>query len=118
MTTVSQEIQSLPGPRVLSGLWRVQAPIAYCAGTMAIQYTIRGVPAELDERLREEARRSGTSVNRLVLDTLRAIKMPSADERHTDLDWFLDSAGDAAAEDVDRVAQAERWLDDAPMHLG
>ena len=96
----------------------MNASIAYDAGTMAIQYTVRGVPAELDERLREEARRSGTSVNRLVLDTLRAAKLPSADERHTDLDWFLESAGEAGGEDIDRVAQAERWLDDAPMHLG
>ena len=38
----------------------------------AVQYTIRGVPEELDRALRKKASRKKQSLNRLILDELSA----------------------------------------------
>lgn len=76
----------------------------------AIQYTIRGVPKELDERLRQEARERGESLNTLVVETLAQAKLPSSEPRH-DLDWFI---GTSPTDDDQSMADALSWLDRLP----
>lgn len=75
-----------------------------------IQYTVRGVPSELDAELRREARTTGKTLNSLVVETLAHAKLPSTGVVHEDLDWFVGSAS-GGEDDVD-VAQA--WLDGLP----
>lgn len=75
-----------------------------------IQYTVRGVPPELDAELRREARATGKSLNSLVVETLEHAKLPSTDILHDDLDWFVGSMQNGGS-DFD-LAQA--WLDDLP----
>ena len=41
-------------------------------GPVPIQYTIRGVPGEVDRALREKARRRKKSLNQVVLEELAA----------------------------------------------
>jgi hypothetical protein len=36
----------------------------------AIQYTVRGVPAEVDRALRERSKRQNVSINQVILDEL------------------------------------------------
>jgi hypothetical protein len=84
---------------------------AYTAGMNSIQYTVRGVPPDLDAELRREARTSGKTLNALVVETLEHAKLPSPTAIHDDLDWFVGSAtggeGDAGA--------AQAWLDALPL---
>lgn len=74
-----------------------------------IQYTVRGVPPELDTALRREARTSGKTLNALVVETLAHAKLPSEMVRD-DLDWFIGS-GPASDEGMDA---ALAWLDELP----
>jgi hypothetical protein len=76
----------------------------------SIQYTVRGVPPELDAELRREARTTGKTLNSLVVETLEQAKLPSSGVVHDDLDWFVGSApGDES--DLDA---AQAWLDGLP----
>lgn len=79
-----------------------------------IQYTVRGVPAELDARLRDEARATGKSLNALVVETLAQTKLPNG-KTHDDLDWFIGARGTVSPDERERHAQA--WLDDLPGEL-
>ena len=55
-----------------------------------IQYTIRNVPAEVDRRLRDSARRLHRSLNQTLVDLLsRAARKPPAP--YQDLDSFFGS---------------------------
>jgi hypothetical protein len=58
----------------------------------SIQYTVRGVPPELDAELRREAHTTGKTLNSLVVETLKHAKLPSAAVSHDDLDWFVGNA--------------------------
>ena len=89
------------------------AQAAYTDGMKSIQYTVRGVPEQLDAELRKEARATGRTLNAVVVETLEHAKL-SADEAHDDLDWFVGSAppGSAAREDA-----SQAWLDSLPSDL-
>jgi hypothetical protein len=76
-----------------------------------IQYTIRGVPRDLDRRLREEARASGRSINRIVIETLEQVKMPGSPP-YDDLDWFVGSGAPDEQE-----AEVLSWLDSLPVDV-
>jgi len=89
----------------------IEAHCAYNAGMDGIQYTIRGVPEELDQKLRDEARASGRSINRIVIETLKQAKLPSSPP-YDDLDWFIGSGEPDVAE-----AEALGWLDSLPNDL-
>lgn len=78
----------------------------------SIQYTVRGVPSALDERLRAEARATGRSLNAVVVDTLSQAKLPR--DEHHDLDWFIGTAPPAAHDGTD---EATAWLDSLPDGL-
>jgi len=72
----------------------------------SIQYTVRGVPPELDAELRREARTTGKTLNALVVETLEHAKLPSSAVIHDDLDWFIGSAPSSENDLDDALA----WL--------
>lgn len=76
-----------------------------------IQYTIRGVPPELDQKLRDESRRTGRSINAIVVETLARVKLPKGPPYH-DLDWFI---GSSNFDDTEQ--DALEWLDSLPRDL-
>jgi hypothetical protein len=76
----------------------------------SIQYTVRGVPPELDAELRREARTTGKTLNALVVETLEHAKLPSSAVIHDDLDWFIGSAPSSENDLDDALA----WLDALP----
>jgi hypothetical protein len=84
--------------------------ICYHAGMKeqaGVQYTIRGVPSEVDQALRRKAKLRKQSLNRLILDELA--EATTGTQRHED---FSDLVGqwtrDAA---FDRVVAAQRQID-------
>jgi len=78
----------------------------------SIQYTVRGVPPNLDAELRREARTTGKTLNALVVETLEHAKLPASSVVHDDLDWFLG----VVPRDRERDS-AETWLDTLPSAL-
>lgn len=76
----------------------------------SIQYTVRGVPQELDAELRREARTTGRTLNAVVVETLEHAKLPSSAVVHDDLDWFVGSASSGESE----LDGALAWLDALP----
>ncbi len=75
----------------------------------SIQYTVRGVPPDLDAELRREARTTGKTLNALVVETLEHAKLPSQGAIYDDLDWFV-----GAAPGGDGADAAQAWLDALP----
>lgn len=79
-----------------------------------IQYTIRGIPASLDGRLRRNAVREGASLNEAVLAALRrGAGAHGAPSRYDDLDtlagtWVKDPEFDRAIAAMDRIDE-ELW---------
>lgn len=77
-----------------------------------IQYTVRDVPAQVDDLLRRKARESGLSLNQVLRDALfRESGADPGDIVHDDLDalagtWVEDAAVDQALADQDRVDDA------------
>ena len=76
----------------------------------SIQYTVRGVPARVDEILRRQAREQRKSLNQLVLEVLEREALLSAESEklHHDLDelagtWVDDPEFDAALAAQDSV---------------
>ena len=74
-----------------------------------LQYTIRGIPARLDERLRVLARREGKSLNEEVLEVLRR-GLGDGEEavRHGDMDdlagsWVRDPESEKVLDEMDRI---------------
>jgi hypothetical protein len=76
------------------------------------QYTIRGVSRALDDRVREEARQYGTSVNAALLDALsRGLGTQGEPIECHDMD---DLAGTwAEDEEFDQAVAAFRSVDEA-----
>jgi hypothetical protein len=77
-----------------------------------MQYTIRGIPAALDNALRQRARAAGKSLNEAAVDALAdGSGMTGKPRRRRDLrdiagTWKPDKAVDAALADQDRVDEA------------
>ena len=78
------------------------------------QYTVRGVPPEVDRALREKCRREHRSLNDVVIETLRSAVLPPGEivERH-DLDdlagtWEEAPEFDEAIEEQSRVDE-DAW---------
>jgi hypothetical protein len=87
----------------------VQAQLAYTACMKRIQYTIRGIPESLDERLRRNSVREGASLNEAVLAALRrGAGMEGGPHRYDDMDdlagrWVKDPEFDRAIAAMDRI---------------
>lgn len=72
-----------------------------------LQYTIRGIPPEVDRALREKAARRKQSLNRVIVDELTAATTGSrqrADFRDLVGQWIPDPA-------FDEVISAQRQID-------
>jgi len=78
------------------------------------QYTIRGVPDDVDRTLRLRAKDEDKSLNELVLDVLaRAAGVGNGQKVYTDLDhligtWVHDPEFDAAIAEQDQIDE-ELW---------
>lgn len=74
-----------------------------------IQYTIRGIPARVDQLARQSARDAGRSLNAVLLEALaRGVGAGEAEVTYHDLDclsgtWVEDPAFDAALEAFESV---------------
>ncbi len=77
----------------------------------SLQYTVRSVPELLDKRLRATARRSGKSLNTVIVEALaRAEGLSEPTKQYHDLDWFIGSGiADSQAFDA-----AQRWQASLP----
>jgi hypothetical protein len=80
-----------------------------------IQYTLRGIPRRLNDRLRQRARDEGKSLNTIAIEALTVGAGLSAETtvRYDDLDdlagtWVEDPAFDLAVREMDRV-DPELW---------
>jgi hypothetical protein len=79
-----------------------------------MQYTIRGIPAALDEALRERARTSGKSLNEAAVDALTAgTGLTGYKSRRRSLSdiagtWKTEKAVEAALVDQD-VIDKDMW---------
>lgn len=83
------------------------ALFAYSVGMKEKQYTVRRVPANLDEALRRKAKRKGQSLNQVLLDSL-AESVGEEAARYHDLDelagsWKTDKAFDNAVKAFDKI---------------
>jgi hypothetical protein len=76
-----------------------------------VQYTIRGIPQEVDRALRQRARQRGESLNRLVVDelTVATIGRPKRAD-FTDLvgQWTPDPAFDEILASQRRI-DPDKW---------
>lgn len=74
-----------------------------------MQYTIRGIPAAVDDALREKARRSGKSLNEAAVDALtEGAGLKGVPRRRRDLSdvaatWKADKALEAALAAQDQI---------------
>ena len=78
-----------------------------------IQYTVRNVPADVDNMLHLRAKKKKQSFNATVVQALRQATSPNTKQSASDLDWFYGSGGleqselDAFAEQ--RVVDEKAW---------
>lgn len=78
------------------------------------QYTIRNLPPELDKTLRQKAKKSGKSLNAIVLESLaRGAGLSGKPAIYRDLSfmagsWVDDPEFDKAMEDFERIDE-ECW---------
>ena len=90
----------------------MQALYAYIAYMKSKQYTVRGVTRHLDDRVREEARRYGSSVNATLLDALaRGVGAGAEPAECGDMDdlagtWVEDDAFDEAVAAFQSIDEA------------
>ena len=73
-----------------------------------VQYTVRGVPKELDSYLRKEANLRGISLNQLIVERLQESSASNPPVRRRSLDflkglWIEDANFDEALADQRRV---------------
>lgn len=79
-----------------------------------MQYTIRGIPPEIDKALRRRARESGKSLNQTAIDVLReGAGVGSTPRKRRDLSdlvasWKPDKELEDALADQDRIDE-ELW---------
>jgi hypothetical protein len=82
--------------------------------THTTQYTLRGIPRELDEAIRRKAKREGISLNKAAIRALdEGVRLSGERILHHDLDdlagkWVHDPAVDEALESM-RVIDPELW---------
>jgi hypothetical protein len=73
----------------------------------AVQYTIRGIPPEVDKALRERAQADKKSINQVILDALAQATVGKL--KYRDLS---DVAGTMKADpELDRILEEQRQID-------
>lgn len=77
-----------------------------------MQYTIRAVPPSVDKALRQQAQKTGRSLNEVVVDTLAKGIGVDTNALFDDLDWLIGQRklGDSFDKAID-------WLDSAPQEI-
>ncbi len=79
-----------------------------------MQYTIRSIPPKLDQALRTRARKSGKSLNEVVIETLnQATGANSKPAVYHDLDWFIG----AVSIDQKEFNKSMDWLNSLPSDM-
>lgn len=79
-----------------------------------MQYTIRSVPSDIDQALRQRALQENKSLNTVVVEALaRGLELEAKPKVHTDLDelvgsWQEDPTFDQVMEDFGRIDE-ELW---------
>ena len=87
----------------------------YTVGMKNIQYTIRGIPEDLDKKLRRRAKKHKQSFNTALVQALKqgvnGTEKPA--KATNDLDWFYGSGGIGEAEqqayDEQRTVDKTAW---------
>ena len=74
-----------------------------------VQYTLRGIPAEVDQALRKKARERRVSLNQLLVDELITASGASASRRYRSLKQIAGKWKDDP--EFDRVMEAQRQID-------
>ena len=80
----------------------------------ALQTTIRGIPEDLEDALRERARRSSESLNRTMVRLLREAVGLNPPRRKRDLSAL---AGTWSREEADEFDRQVRWSDQIDEEL-
>lgn len=84
---------------------------AYTAYTKCMQYTIRNLPARLDEAIRKRAKEEGKSLNTVAVEALmEAFGLRGDAEAYRDLGKLAGTWVEDAA--VDEALAAQRGIDD------
>lgn len=78
----------------------------------SIQYTIRSIPAKLDQALRQRSKATGKSLNDIVIATLEKGAGVTPNSIFDDLDWFIGSKSLSSTFEEDI-----QWLDSLPKDL-
>ncbi|MBU1670958.1 MAG: hypothetical protein KKF41_07070 [Actinobacteria bacterium] len=80
------------------------------------QYTIRGVPLEIEKMVHEEARKTGLSVNKAfvsLLDRALSREAPAGGRKvHDDLDTLFGVWGEAEFQTFERELELQRKVDE------
>ncbi len=63
---------------------------AYNVGMSNVQYTIRKIPSSLDKRLRRQAKESGLSLNKLVIEYITTASQQQS-QQDEDFSWLIGS---------------------------
>ena len=75
-----------------------------------VQYTVRGVPEEVDDALREKAKRENRSLNEVLVEALRSgAGLGAARRIYHDLDHLIGKWGNDP--DLDRALEEQRQID-------
>ncbi len=90
------------------------APITYSEGMKTMQYTIRQVPPQIDRLIRQQVKKSHTSLNGVLLSILeRGVGAANEPIEYHDLDelagtWVADPEFDASMEAFESIDK-ELW---------
>lgn len=77
-----------------------------------MQYTIRDIPSELDQVLRQASKRLHKSLNQVTVDALfKGVNLEKPVQKHHDLDGFLGSWVEDP--EFDKTLQAQRQIDES-----
>jgi len=77
------------------------------------QYTIRSVPSGLDKSLRLQAKKSGKSLNEVLIESLaKGAGVNIKTKKFNDLDWFIGAMKPDAKSDA-----ALNWLESLPKDM-
>jgi hypothetical protein len=73
------------------------------------QYTIRGVPRDVDQALRRKARERRISLNQLLVEELRHASGASSERRYRSLEQFVGAWKEDP--EFDRILEEQRQID-------
>lgn len=76
----------------------------------SVQYTLRGVPAQVDRALRERARATGRSINQVALEAL-ALGTGESFRARRDLSFAAGSLSSLEARQLDASVKQQRRVD-------